>query len=57
VISVFARCDNIRPLKARDGLPEVEAAANLAWREGWWQGIVIGFVTGLAVAAACLVHS
>jgi hypothetical protein len=29
-------------------LPQVQSSANYAWREGWWQGIAVGFVTGLA---------
>lgn len=36
-------------LKLRE-LPHVERIENHAWREGWWQGLVIGFVLGASVA-------
>lgn len=40
---------NTRRLKPSP-LPEPEAPAQYAWREGWWQGIGVGFVIGFAVA-------
>lgn len=36
-------------LQVRD-LPQLEASANYAWREGWWQGLSIGLITGLGLA-------
>jgi hypothetical protein len=38
---------NLRP---RADLPHVAAIEHGAWREGWWQGIAIGFIVGLALA-------
>lgn len=31
-------------------LPEVDAQANFAWREGWWTGIAVGAVLGFCSA-------
>jgi hypothetical protein len=35
-------------------LPQVDAPAHHAWREGWWQGIWIGIVIGAALAIMAL---
>lgn len=31
-------------------LPTVDAIEQYAWLQGWWQGIGVGFVIGVAVA-------
>lgn len=31
-------------------LPHVERVEHFAWREGWWQGIAVGFVIGVCIA-------
>lgn len=31
-------------------LPEPEASAAVAWVQGWWLGIAVGFVIGLGAA-------
>jgi hypothetical protein len=44
---------NTRRLKPR-ALPELDVAANHAWREGWFQGITVGIVLGACLAVIFL---
>lgn len=42
----FAR----RPLGKPTAIPPVQQAAAIEWAAGWWAGIVVGLVNGVALA-------
>lgn len=42
------------PLHQPRALPELDAAAHHAWREGWWQGFAVGLVMGVALVVVFL---
>jgi hypothetical protein len=44
-----------KPLRPSE-LPQVEAQAHYAWREGWWQGLPVGLVMGFALAVVLFKH-
>jgi hypothetical protein len=44
----------IAPRLKQRPLPELDIAAHHAWREGWWQGLMVGIVSGIALAVIAL---